>query len=108
MRALGFSWFEALMQAVLYVGFAGFVFVTSMVARQQAQARDEQRRLNAELRATRALLAESARVNERTRISREQIGRAHVCTPVTNAHLVCRLLPEKKKQHYSSPPYYLS
>src|SRR3546814_8458441 len=59
------------MQAVLYVGFAGFVFVTSMVARQQAQARDEQRRLNAELRATRALLAESARVNERTRISRE-------------------------------------
>src|SRR3546814_7703584 len=26
-----------------------------------------------------------------------QIGRAHVCTPVTNAHLVCRLLLEKKK-----------
>src|SRR3546814_5691873 len=24
-----------------------------------------------------------------------QIGRAHVCTPVTNAHLVCRLLLEK-------------
>src|SRR3546814_5676133 len=22
----------------------------------------------------------------------DQIGRAHVCTPVTNAHLVCRLL----------------
>jgi signal transduction histidine kinase len=71
MRSLGFSWFEALMQAVLYVGFAGFVFVTSLVARQQAQAREEQRRLNAELRATRALLAESARINERTRISRE-------------------------------------
>src|SRR3546814_6026769 len=28
-----------------------------------------------------------------------EIGRAHVCTPVTNAHLVCRLLLEKKKQH---------
>src|SRR3546814_7162642 len=25
-----------------------------------------------------------------------QIGRAHVCTPVTNAHLVCRLLLENK------------
>src|SRR3546814_2372466 len=25
-----------------------------------------------------------------------QIGRAHVCTPVTNAHLVCRLLIAKK------------
>src|SRR3546814_6844916 len=31
-------------------------------------------------------------------ISSVQIGRAHVCTPVTNAHLVCRLLLEKKKQ----------
>src|SRR3546814_1661439 len=27
-----------------------------------------------------------------------EIGRAHVWTPVTNAHLVCRLLLEKKKQ----------
>src|SRR3546814_4541989 len=25
-----------------------------------------------------------------------EIGRAHVCTPVTNEHLVCRLLLEKK------------
>src|SRR3546814_1302256 len=25
-----------------------------------------------------------------------EIGRAHVCTPVPNAHLVCRLLREKK------------
>src|SRR3546814_3782447 len=29
--------------------------------------------------------------------ARGQIGRAHVCTPVTNAHLVCRLLLEKNK-----------
>src|SRR3546814_3491106 len=29
-------------------------------------------------------------------ITFEQIGRAHVCTPVTNAHLVCRLLLEIK------------
>src|SRR3546814_6753266 len=27
-----------------------------------------------------------------------KIGRAHVCTPVTNAHLVCRLLLEKNKR----------
>src|SRR3546814_3031180 len=25
----------------------------------------------------------------------EEIGRAHVCTPVTHSHPVCRLLPEK-------------
>src|SRR3546814_6430037 len=28
-----------------------------------------------------------------------EIGRAHVCTPATNAHLVCRLLLEQKQQH---------
>src|SRR3546814_9034799 len=28
----------------------------------------------------------------------DQIGRAHVGTPVTNAHLVCRLLLEKKQK----------
>src|SRR3546814_5779251 len=28
---------------------------------------------------------------------RKQIGRAHDCTPVTNGHLVCRLLLEKQK-----------
>src|SRR3546814_8656000 len=30
----------------------------------------------------------------------EQIGRAHVSTPVTNAQLVCRLLIEKKKTQH--------
>src|SRR3546814_16139664 len=29
----------------------------------------------------------------------EKIGRAHVCTPVTNAHLVCRLLLVIKNQY---------
>src|SRR3546814_7890417 len=28
-----------------------------------------------------------------------KIGSAHVCTLVTNAHIVCRLLLDKKKQH---------
>src|SRR3546814_8443287 len=31
-------------------------------------------------------------------IALAKIGRAHVCTPVTNAHLVCRLLLEKKQR----------
>lgn len=62
---------EALMQSLLYAGFSTFVFVTGYVAKLQASAREEQRRLNAELRATRTLLAESSRVGERLRISRE-------------------------------------
>src|SRR3546814_6228806 len=37
-------------------------------------------------------------VSRQTKTARhDQIGRAHVWTPVTNAHLVCRLLLEKKK-----------
>ncbi len=66
-----FSFWEAVFQSTFYAGFAAFVLITAYVARQQASAREDQRRLNSELRATRALLAESARVNERTRISRE-------------------------------------
>ena len=61
----------AVLQAVMYAGYSSFTFITGLVAKQQAQAREEQRRLNAELRATRALLAESSRMSERLRISRE-------------------------------------
>ncbi|WP_028769702.1 sensor histidine kinase [Silanimonas lenta] len=71
MRGMEFSLLEALMQSLLYVGVSGFVYVAGLVAKQQAEAREEQRRLNAELRATRSLLADSARVGERLRISRE-------------------------------------
>src|SRR3546814_3322748 len=28
-----------------------------------------------------------------------EVGRAHVCTPVPTAHLVCRLLPEKQNYY---------
>src|SRR3546814_3901699 len=33
----------------------------------------------------------------------QEIGRAHVCTPVTPAHLVCRVLLEKQRQLKTSP-----
>ena len=62
---------EALMHSLLSAGSSTFVFVTGYVAKLQANARDDQRRLNAELRAARALLAENSRVGERLRISRE-------------------------------------
>ena len=70
-RVEGFDWLDALLQSGLYIGFYGFTFVTSLVARQQADSREEQRRLNSELRATRTLLTESSRIGERMRISRE-------------------------------------
>ncbi|MFY8206750.1 MAG: histidine kinase, partial [Arenimonas sp.] len=67
----GLTWWEAFLQSLLYAGFSTFVFVTGYVAKQQAAAREEQRRLIAELRAARTLLAENSRVGERLRISRE-------------------------------------
>ncbi len=66
-----YGWFDAILQSFLYLGFSSFTFVTSSIARGQAREREEQRRLNAELRATRALLVESSRVAERVRIARE-------------------------------------
>lgn len=101
MRWMDFSWYEALMQSLLYAGFSGFVFVTSLVARQQAQARDEQRRLNAELRATRVLLADSARINERTRISRElhDLLGHHLTALSLNLEVAGHLTQGKAREH---------
>src|SRR3546814_7265229 len=50
----------------------------------------------AELIALRAAEAERERIAP---VAAGQIGRAHVCTPVTNAHLVCRLLLETKNKY---------
>ncbi|TZF87411.1 sensor histidine kinase [Cognatilysobacter lacus] len=96
-----FPLFEALMQSLLYTGFSVFVFATSLIARQQADAREEQRRLNAELRATRLLLAESARVNERTRISRElhDLLGHHLTALSLNLEVAGHLSEGRAKEH---------
>ncbi len=99
--AIGMPPLIALVQSLVYVGFSSFVFVTSLVARQQAEARDEQRRLNSELRATRALLAESARVNERTRISRElhDLLGHHLTALSLNLEVASHLSAGKVQEH---------
>jgi signal transduction histidine kinase len=61
----------AVMLSCMYFSFSALTFITSTVASQQAGEREEQRRLNSELRATRALLAESSRIAERMRIARD-------------------------------------
>jgi signal transduction histidine kinase len=66
-----FRLFDSFVQCSLYMGFSAFTYVTSLVAKQQADSRDELRRLNSELRATRTLLTESSRIAERMRISRD-------------------------------------
>jgi signal transduction histidine kinase len=61
----------AFLQTIIYLGISALAFIASVVASQQTEEREAQRRLNSELRATRALLAESTRIAERMRIARE-------------------------------------
>lgn len=62
---------SALLYCAIYLGYSSFTFVLSLVARREADSRDELRQLNSELRATRELLAESSRIAERVRIARD-------------------------------------
>ncbi|HET6807258.1 MAG TPA: sensor histidine kinase [Frateuria sp.] len=68
---MGWTIVTAFLQVCMYLGISALAFFTSMVASQQTEAREAQRRLNSELRATRALLAESTRIAESMRIARE-------------------------------------
>jgi signal transduction histidine kinase len=101
-NALDFPPMIGVLQSLLYLGFSSFVFVTALVARQQAEAREEQRRLNAELRATRALLGESVRVNERTRISRElhDLLGHHLTALSLNLEVASHLAPEGRAREH--------
>lgn len=55
----------------VYLGVSIFSFIISLVAYRQQNAKEELRMLNTELKATQVLLADSSRINERLRISRE-------------------------------------
>ncbi len=61
----------ALVTALAYAGFQGFAVLTTQAQDAAQRARDEARRINAELLATRAMLAEGARAEERLHLSRE-------------------------------------
>ena len=100
-KLVGFSLGLAVMQAFLYAGYASFAMVIGLVAKQQAEARDEQRQLNAELRATRALLAESSRMSERVRISRElhDLLGHHLTALSLNLEVAGHLTEGKAQEH---------
>lgn len=58
-------------QVALYMGFQAFAALTTHYARSAELARDRLALVNADLLATRALLADTARDNERLRVARE-------------------------------------
>lgn len=91
----------AVFQALVYLGFSVLTFVTAVIARQQADAREEQRQLNSELRATRALLAESSRIAERMRIARElhDLMGHHLTALSLNLEVTSHLVDERAAKH---------
>jgi signal transduction histidine kinase len=91
----------AVLQACLYTGLAMPGFVASMVANQQADEREALRRLNSELRATRALLAESTRIAERMRIARElhDLVGHHLTALSLNLEVASHLSNESAAEH---------
>ena len=101
LRVDGYTWVIGTAQCALYLSFALFVMFTALVAKSQAEAREEQKRLNAELRATRVLLAESTRIGERVRISRELhdlIGH-HLTALSLNLEVASHLVQGKAVEH---------
>lgn len=62
---------RALYTVLIYGGFQGFALLVGHYARTAENARDALARVNADLLATRALLADSARDAERLRVARE-------------------------------------
>ncbi|HEX8791968.1 MAG TPA: histidine kinase [Polyangiaceae bacterium] len=69
MRAETFA--DAVAEVIALGGFQAFAAVAVYLARREAEAKQDLAQTNAELLATRALLEETSRVNERTRIARE-------------------------------------
>lgn len=98
---MGWTIITAFLQVCMYLGISALAFFTSVVASQQAEAREAQRRLNSELRATRALLAESTRIAERMRIARELhdlIGH-HLTALSLNLEVASHLANEAAGEH---------
>lgn len=62
---------SAVLQGGAYLSFMAFAYLMTRAGLREADARAELSRRNAELRATRSLLAEHERVGERLRISRD-------------------------------------
>jgi signal transduction histidine kinase len=96
-----FTFVDAALSGGLFLGMSGFAFVTGMVALQQHAARDELRKVNSELRATQALLADNTRIAERVRIARElhDLVGHHLTALTLNLEVATHLVDGKALEH---------
>jgi signal transduction histidine kinase len=92
---------DAALTGGLFLGISGFAFMTGMVGLRQNAARDELRKVNSELRATQALLADNTRIAERVRIARElhDLVGHHLTALTLNLEVATHLVEGKALEH---------
>ncbi|MDX1459971.1 MAG: sensor histidine kinase [Xanthomonadales bacterium] len=92
---------DAALTAGVFLGISLFVFVSSVATLRQHDARDQLRKVNSELRATQALLAENTRMAERVRIARElhDLVGHHLTALTLNLEVVTHLVDGKVLEH---------
>jgi signal transduction histidine kinase len=92
---------NAALSAGLFLGMSLFAFMGSLAAVRQNAARDELRKVNSELRATQALLAENTRIAERVRIARElhDLVGHHLTALTLNLEVATHLVEGKALEH---------
>lgn len=95
------SFTDAAMTAGLFMGISLFAFMSSLVGLRQHAARDELRKLNSELHATQALLADNTRIAERVRIARElhDLVGHHLTALTLNLEVATHLVEGKALEH---------
>jgi signal transduction histidine kinase len=95
------SFSEAAFIGGLFLGISLFAFMSGVVALRQHIARDALRKVNSELRATQALLADNTRIAERVRIARElhDLVGHHLTALTLNLEVATHLVDGRALEH---------
>jgi signal transduction histidine kinase len=95
------SFSDAAMAGGLFLGISLFAFMSGLVALRQHIARDALRKVNSELLATQALLADNTRIAERVRIARElhDLVGHHLTALTLNLEVATHLADGKALEH---------
>jgi signal transduction histidine kinase len=96
-----FPFSDAALAGGLFLGISLFAFMSGVVTLRQHIARDALRKVNSELRATQALLADNTRIAERVRIARElhDLVGHHLTALTLNLEVATHLVDGKGLEH---------